>query len=230
MNVNDKFLRHVERLKLAELPQGWQSMSLQNKFSLAGDVRATLQERAATGCKVSARVLCANRTESYRPHDEVLEPVVYDCQPEITCANLIYHVCPLQANDIWVKNVHQLRQRLKIFNGRRIVAVAQGTGLKSLSIVARELGVGNIDYFPVKNDPVLREVASFELLLRKIESVNLGEVTFYAHTKGNSTDQDVLGVEFWRNAMYHHLLDGYLACWDLLTQHPCVGTDRKSVV
>nr|MCU0980898.1 hypothetical protein [Pirellulaceae bacterium] len=35
----------------------------------------------------------------------------------ITTRNLLYHVYPNAANDVWLKNLRQLRKRLPIFNG-----------------------------------------------------------------------------------------------------------------
>lgn len=162
------------------------------------------------------------QTDSY----EIVEPVVFKCQPTIERTHLLYHVCPLKSNDVWVLNVRQLQRRIHVFTGRKVIAVAQGPGLHSLSEVAHMLDGADAEFIAVPNDPQLREVASFEVLLRAVESTDPGDASFYAHTKGNSTAGSALGVEFWRNAMYHHLLDGYCACLDLLSQHPCVGTHK----
>lgn len=146
--------------------------------------------------------------------------------PSVHRLNLLYHVCPLKKNDVWRANVRQVRRRLHIFNGRKVVAVVEGEGLHGLNEVRREFGDDSIQWITRPNDPELREVVTFGDLLAAVESVDPEEATFYAHTKGNSTADNALGAELWRNAMYHHLLDGVNVCRDLLASHPCVGTHK----
>ena len=146
--------------------------------------------------------------------------------PMIYKLNLIYHVCPLIANDIWRANVQQMRRRLKKFTGKKVVAVAVGKNLHPPAVVEREFNDDTVEFLKVENDTQLREVATFLPLLKKVESTCHEEATFYAHTKGNSTEDGFLGAEMWRNAMYHHLLDHLEVCRDLLRTHPCVGTHK----
>lgn len=146
--------------------------------------------------------------------------------PSIKKLNLLYHVCPLKGNDVWRVNVRQVTKRLRIFNGRKIVAVATGKDLHTIDIVRRAFDDDTIEYLDIPNDPQLREVASFLTLLKSVESQEEDEASFYAHTKGNSTRDNALGAEMWRNAMYHALLDGVNVCRDLLLTHPCVGTHK----
>ena len=109
-----------------------------------------------------------------------------------------------------------------------LVAVVEGDGLHPVNEVRKAFGTTPIpiEYIIAPNDPVLREVVTFPLLLDAIKSTDYAEATFYAHTKGNSTADSELGSEFWRNAMYHHLLDHVEVCRDLLMSHPCVGTHK----
>jgi len=148
--------------------------------------------------------------------------------PSIQRLNLIYHVCPLRKNEVWRRNVRQLRQRLRIFNGRKIVAVVLGDDMEPCSSVRDEFGHDghDIELLQLPNDPELRETATFLQLLEEVVSLDEAEATFYAHTKGNSTRDNALGAEYWRNAMYHHLLDHVNVCRDLLLRHPCVGTHK----
>jgi len=78
----------------------------------------------------------------------------------------------------------------------------------------------------IPNDCQLRETATFLPLLEAIADTDPWTATFYAHTKGNSTRANALGAEYWRNSMYHHLLDQAQVCRDLLLSHPCVGTHK----
>jgi hypothetical protein len=146
--------------------------------------------------------------------------------PSVHRLNLLYHVCPLRKNDVWRANVRQLKRRLHIFNGRKIVAVVEGEGLHGLDVVRREFADEGIEWLTRPNDPELRETATLADLLAAVESTDPEEASFYSHTKGNSTADNALGAEYWRNAMYHHLLDGVHACRDLLASHPCVGTHK----
>lgn len=160
-----------------------------------------------------------------RPLDRPLVQQFYKRQ-SITRTNMLYHVCPIASNNVWRLNIQQMRRRLHVFTGSKIVAVARDDGLLPLDEVRREFNDDSIQYVTVPNDRELREVASFLPLLEMVESTNPVEATFYAHTKGNSTKDDALGAEMWRNAMYHHLLDHANVCLDLLMTHPCVGTHK----
>lgn len=153
--------------------------------------------------------------------------------------NLIYHVCPLKENDIWRQNVRQLGLRMDVFNHKRVIAVAEGPGLHPLAEVKAEFAkwcnvvqsnpishfAGEATIFKaLPNDPILREVATFLPLLYDVCGYSIHEMTFYAHTKGNSTTDSRRGSEYWRNAMYHHLLDDFERVADLMVDHVAVGT------
>lgn len=146
--------------------------------------------------------------------------------PSVHKLNLAYHVCPMKANDIWRQNIAQLKRRMHVFTGRRVVAVVHGPGLESIDRVRRELNDERVEYLELPNDPELRETATFPPMLHQLVSLDESEATFYAHTKGTSTDGDSRAVECWRNAMYHHLLDHIHVCRDLMLTHPCVGTHK----
>lgn len=146
--------------------------------------------------------------------------------PSVRRLNLLYHVCPLKKNDVWRANVRQIVRRSNIFNGRKVIAVVRGNGLHGLDVVRHAMGDDAVEYLELPNDEQLRETATFLPLLESIESTDPEEASFFAHTKGNSTRNNALGVELWRNAMYHHLLEGVNVCRDLLATHPCVGTHK----
>lgn len=156
---------------------------------------------------------------------EVTENASQVFWPGIHTRNLIYHVCALKSNNAWRKNIAQLKRRMRVFNGRKIVAVACGKNIHSPREVKRQFGDEHgIEYLELPNDPNLREVATFLPLLEAAANTEPDQATFYAHTKGNSTTDGELGAEMWRNAMYHHLLDHVWTCMALLETHPCVGT------
>lgn len=149
--------------------------------------------------------------------------------------NVIYHVCPLWANDLWQANVRQLCRRMRegVFNGRRVIAIATGEGLWEpcdVENVFGDLGAPPCEFITCPNDRKLREVATFLPLLESIADPDPGQVVFYAHTKGNSTACGVEGATYWRNAMYHHLLDRWQDCMRELSRPgiAAVGTHKMT--
>ena len=147
-------------------------------------------------------------------------------RPYITRINLIYHVCPLIKNDVWRDNLAQLKKRWGIFTGKKVLAVSNNTDLVwPIEEVVKELN-RECELFEVPNDANLRETISFKQLLKSVESLDGEEITFYGHTKGNSTKESMLGSEFWRNAMYHYLLDNINAVLDNFRTFPTIGTHK----
>lgn len=138
--------------------------------------------------------------------------------------NLIYHVCALKSNDHWRDNIDQLVRRWRVFTQRKIIAVAVGDGMYSADRVRMNFP-RDAEFIEVPNDKRLREVATFLPLLEAVETTTRS-ATFYAHTKGNSTTDSVIGAKLWRNAMYHYLLDHARSCIGLLELAPCVGTTK----
>ncbi len=139
-----------------------------------------------------------------------LPPVPERPFEKITTRNLIYHVYPRKDDTTWIDNLRQLIWRWPIFNGRRIIAVAQGPDLWSVEHVACRLP-NTARILPVDNSPRLREAASFALLLNTVKNASGNQATFYGHTKG--TDQNRPensphneAIRAWRNTMYQQLL------------------------
>lgn len=164
--------------------------------------------------KPLAAITCCEACPDYQPYHE------------IATRNLIYHVCPLSANDGWRHNVRQLLRRWNVFNGRRIIAIAHGEGCEWGQVHAEFRGE-DYEFFYVENDCNLREVASFRELLERVANTNHDEATFYAHTKGNSTMANKIGAVRWRNAMYRHLLEeNFQASMEHLKRHVFVGCHK----
>lgn len=148
--------------------------------------------------------------------------------------NLIYHIAPLKNNDLWERNVEQLMRRIDVFDGKCYIAIATGAAdlLHSPDYVRAKIKrltnkIG-IEFVQVPNDRRLREVASFRILIERVNTRSSDQVTFYAHTKGNSTYDDARGALYWRNMMYHKLLDGWESCMDTLVSHKMAGTTKMN--
>ena len=147
-----------------------------------------------------------------------------------TRLNLIYHVAPFAKSDVWQKNVRQILRRIDLFNGQRVVAVSTGEGMSPMKEVVQAFdgARAGIKFLAVPNCRTMRENASFLPLLEAVQSTNPNEATFYAHAKGVTTIGDAEGVMYWRNLMYHALLDAPETIKDRLTEYATIGTHRKT--
>lgn len=160
-----------------------------------------------------------------RPGKTVRPPADYAA---VSRLNLIYHVYPNPANDVWLDNVRQLRRRLALFNGRKIVAIATGRGLAAANDVAAAIDWPDVEYLLVPNDRELGEVASFPRLLAAVRSKDPCQATFYAHTKGAANGREDAGtIRRWRDLMYACLLDDPGRVRELLRRFACVGCLKK---
>lgn len=160
--------------------------------------------------------------------DSTLPPVPARPYEKITVRNLAFHLYPNPRNPAWFRNLHELKKRWPLFNGRRLIAVATGPGLVSPDIIKQYLGP-NADYLEISNDPRLRETRTFLPLLRELRSIACNEATFYAHSKGASShhpddDGKRIAIRYWRNRMYSELLDRWPAVAATLERYTACGT------
>lgn len=150
---------------------------------------------------------------------------------KITTRHLVYHITPFATNDIWLRNVRQLLKRITLFNGRRVIAVATGDDLVPPHEVRAAFGTHEVEILTRPNSRELRENATFLPLLECVADPDPEAATFYAHAKGVAKDVlclgDPAGSRYWRNAMYHELLDDWERIDELLTDHAIVGTHRR---
>ena len=137
--------------------------------------------------------------------------------------NLLYHVWPCATNDIWLRNVRQLRRRMGVFNGRKIVSISTGGNCVDPSDVKAAFDWPGIEWMEIPNEPTYGERVSFGRMLEAIRSLSPNEITFYAHAKG-PTHPGLPSAMWWRNAMYHHLLDDIDAVESALLSKAAVGT------
>lgn len=143
---------------------------------------------------------------------------------KITVRNLLYHVHPAKANDVWRKNVRQIVRRMELFNGRRLVGVMTGPGLEPIEAVRDAFAPWPVELFPIPNDALTSECASLRALLPLLYSLNPAEATFFAHTKGTwNPRMSPVGIAYWRNALYHALLDDFTAVEEALERHVFAG-------
>ncbi|HEY5313826.1 MAG TPA: hypothetical protein VIK18_14960, partial [Pirellulales bacterium] len=162
----------------------------------------------------------------------------------IQTANLIFYILPLRHPDkVWQWHVEQLRRRLSIFDGRRIITIATpGPGerlaLDDARLVIDAFGTdaASIEFVLRENDPLHWETPAFRAMLRMIHDGQLttkntkdtkedAEATFYGHAKGvRRAIQDA--VRPWSEKMYHHNLDRWAEVREILSAWPCCGIAR----
>ncbi len=154
--------------------------------------------------------------------------------------NLIYHILPVLDNDAWKRNIANLLKRVDLFNGRRVVAVAQGSvgkqhygrttysGLASLDQVKLEFKDQIDQFLVVDNSPTLCEVVSFPLLLEQVKSLNPNHVTFFGHSKGVVRPKKSI-VHHWTDTLYELNLDYPGLVLDQLSKFSMVGSFKKNV-
>ncbi len=141
--------------------------------------------------------------------------------------NLLYHIyAPRSSGGTWRWNICQLRARLSLFDGKRIVAIAHGPDTEPPSAVRHELDQAGlpIEYVEVKNNPNRREVETFLPLFDRVKDAP--GVTLYAHAKGvtrpaSSTAHD------WSSLSYSAYLDYWPVTLELLDRYPVVGAFKR---
>jgi hypothetical protein len=140
--------------------------------------------------------------------------------------HLTYFLFP--AGPYWRWNVDQLRARLSLFNGKRLVAVAVGGDSASFAEVVEAFAGDQVELQELVNDPGRREMVGHMQLIRAMSAYRgNGDVTFYAHGKGASSYHYGEPVRRWAAAMYSGLLDYWPAVKRQLVDHAAVGVFRR---
>lgn len=140
--------------------------------------------------------------------------------------HLTYHLYP--RGDWWRWNVQQLRQRISLFNGRRIMAVVTDQYSASLEEVQRLLADCDMEYIALDNEENLREQVSHMQLIEALEPhQGRADVTFYGHGKGVSTRALYPGVAAWTDEMYRGCLDYWPLVRRLLQDSCAAGCYRR---
>lgn len=163
------------------------------------------------------------------PPGKVIGRIETDAQPftgPIT-RNLLFHVYPLAGNGVWQRHAEELRKRLHLFNGRRVVAIAIDAKTDAAAEVQR-VYADIADKFIVVPNSGLREVVTFKLLWSEIDLQDHNAITFFAHGKGVTKPVNPgVSVHRWADLMYEVLLDHPGLVEDRLQQFHVVGTFQR---
>jgi hypothetical protein len=152
--------------------------------------------------------------------------------------NLIMHMLPVANNSNWRMNLYEIRSRIELFNGKRVLAIAvetrdnvAGKNLKTVTAdevidYSRCIGLDwtQVDAFP--NHSSLREVATFPYLLESVKSTNPNEVTFACHGKATTHSENSITVR-WSNVQYRVCLDYWGYVQDALERYSMAGAFRR---
>jgi hypothetical protein len=155
--------------------------------------------------------------------------------------HLLYHLLPVSGNGIWQRNLDQLRWRLPLFNGKRVVAIGTGTATDHVThrgtlhldppdMVREYLAGTGCEFLEFDNDPNLREVVSWGPLWESLKPyASTSDVAFYAHTKGVTRPVNPgVTVHEWARVMYSACLDYWPEVEEQLRRFPIVGPFKKS--
>ena len=141
--------------------------------------------------------------------------------------HLLFHLYP-KRGERWRWHARELGRRLGLFNGRRILAIVTDEHSEDFA-TARSAFPGWDTYLDLRNDPALREVASFEPLFAQVAGLTgPGDVTLWAHSKGVIRTGNP-AVARWVEAQYATLLDHWPAVAELLRAHPLAGSFRRDI-
>jgi hypothetical protein len=139
--------------------------------------------------------------------------------------NLLYYIYPRQGS-IWRWNILKLLERIALFDGQRVVAIATDRTTDPYDHVQNALEGHGIKYIHLENDPSLREVKAFEELFSHVETDKPNEVTLFAHAKGVTKSKDSTAFR-WTESLYELHMDYWPLVNKLLAKQPLVGAWKK---
>jgi hypothetical protein len=138
--------------------------------------------------------------------------------------HLLYHCYPVRpSGECWRWNLAQIKKRESLFDGLKIVCVAQDGMAEDVSVVQKFLG-SNFIVVGRRNDITIAEVQTWWFGWSQYLLHNSGRV-FYAHAKGVSHPWKTGSpIARWTNLMYETCLDYWPIAERLLNEHPVAGS------
>jgi spore maturation protein CgeB len=136
--------------------------------------------------------------------------------------NLIYHIYPVRGS-IWAWNLDQLKRRLDLFNGKRILGIVYDERSVAPERVQEYLDGHGFEFIIEKNN-AQGEAITFPHMMRKIASEHPDEVTFYGHAKGVKYEPSVPAtVRRWTEVQYRVALDDWMTVREQLQRFAMTG-------
>ena len=216
----------ADRQRLASVRAQCQSRVAQHTYSnrLAQVLRVTLADRAeAAALKASApapTISAAPASNQARPRPpQALEPLPFRVLPR---RNLIYHVWPVRGS-MWKWNLDEIKRRIDLFNGRRIVGIVYDDRSENPDAVQEYLDGHGCEFVVAPNDE-RGEALTFPAMLERVASKDPDELTFYAHAKGVKYGPTVAApVRRWAEVQYRVTLDDWLAVREQMQRFAMTG-------
>jgi hypothetical protein len=141
------------------------------------------------------------------------------------------HVWPTEGCTAWRWNCDQVKKRASLFNGKRVIAIAQGGGTEDADIVKAYMQDFTDQFIVVQNNPKIREGASFPLLLEQVSNFSDNSFTFYCHAKGarhrGGFGNDGSTLHKWTSTMYEKCLDNWDIVKSALEQKAMTGCFKR---
>ena len=140
--------------------------------------------------------------------------------------HLCYHIYParLEGGDCWRRNVAALRERISLFNGRRVIGVAIGPHTDRMDAVERAFAGTGAELLEVRNAPSMRECTTLVKMYEKVSGfVGPEHVTLHGHAKGITSESWATGVRSWVESLYELCLDYWPRVEMMLQTFPIVG-------
>ena len=135
----------------------------------------------------------------------------------------LLHIYPVKGK--WQLWAEQMRLRMPLFNGRRIVGIVMDSRCDPHEAVREVLG--DCEYFVMTNRRGLREVQTWRDLWRRLDH-RPGDAVFYGQAKGVTRKCDPGNTcHPWASMMMEVLLDYYPVVARALRTHPIVGMGKK---
>lgn len=145
---------------------------------------------------------------------------------EMPRRNLIYHIYPVRGS-MWTWNLEQMKRRVELFNGKRILGIVYDDRSESPERVQEYLDGHGFEFIIEKND-ACGEPVTFPHMMEKIASDNPNEITFYAHAKGVKYEPRVPPlVRRWAEVQYRVALDNWLMVRDHLQRFAMTGPFKR---
>lgn len=139
--------------------------------------------------------------------------------------HLTYFVYPRSSNDMWRWNCNQLRERIELFNGHRVILIATDETTDTAEDVRRYLSI-DAEYLERPNHRTLHEAAWWPTQLDAVAPYcGAGDVVFSAHAKGISKPREP--VRLWAQTMYEACLDFWPLVAEALQTHTTAGPFRR---
>ena len=140
--------------------------------------------------------------------------------------NLMYHIWPVRG-EMWRWNLDQLKKRLDLFNGRRIMGIVYDDRSATPEEVQEYVTGHGFEFIIAKNDE-RGEAITFPGMLLQVASDDADEVTFYAHAKGVTYEPAVpSALRRWAAVQYRTCLDDWPTIREQLQRSAMTGCFRR---